>query len=99
MILKQVGVAGEIILRQTVLDGIVQWTNIAHLQKDHYWVSIYYYVIYRIGGPYREIFLKGEIFLYTDRRKYFSIRTDHISLVTPSEFPQPLLPHANEAAK
>ena len=41
MILKQVGVAGEIILRQTVLDGIVQWTKIAHLQKDHYWVSIY----------------------------------------------------------
>ena len=47
MILKQVGVAGEIILRQTVLDGIVQWTNIAHLQKDHYWVSIYMLYIYK----------------------------------------------------
>jgi hypothetical protein len=83
VILKQVGVAGEIILRQTVLDGIVQCTKIALLQKDHYWVSIYYYVIYRIGGPYRE----GELFLYTDRGKYFSIRTDHLSLITGLEFP------------
>ena len=72
--------------------------------------STYIYVIYRIGGPYRRNISRG---LKNGQRPKAVFKTEgNISLYGPtipvnnifiliplSEFPQPPLPHANEAAK